>query len=119
VLLSTRRTGQEWYDSASRTIFAAQDRPSRPDMEAWHGMAEAMLQRLTPYWRDADATIAAYERHNAEVRTQVPAKRLVEWQPADGWRPLCTALGLPAPEDPFPVTNTTAQFRQMAGLDPA
>jgi hypothetical protein len=119
VLLSTRRTSDEWYTSASRTIFPAQGLAPRPGWEMWRAMAVTMLERFTPDWRDGEATKAAYERHNAEVRTQVPAERLVDWQPTDGWGPLCRALGLAEPEDPFPVTNTTDQFRRMTGLDPA
>src|SRR5512142_1820150 len=34
VLLSTRRTSEEWYISASRTIFLVQERAPRPGLEA-------------------------------------------------------------------------------------
>jgi hypothetical protein len=115
VLLSTRRTSDEWYTSASRTIFPIQDSAPPPGMEERLAMTHTMFDRLTPDWHDAEATKAAYERHNAEVRAEVPAERLVDWQPADGWGPLCDALGLPEPEDPFPVTNTTEEFQKMIG----
>ncbi|TMK82221.1 MAG: sulfotransferase family protein, partial [Actinobacteria bacterium] len=42
---------------------------------------------------------------------------LLEWQPGDGWAPLCEALGVAVPDDPFPHVNSTAEFRAMAGLD--
>jgi hypothetical protein len=48
---------------------------------------------------------AAYERHNAEVRKTIPESRLVEWQAADGWLPICQALELPVPDVPFPWLN--------------
>jgi hypothetical protein len=118
VLLSTRRSADEWYTSASRTIFPAMY-IDRPGMEPWHAMAAAMLARLTPDWHDADVTKAAYDRHNAAVRAEVPADRLIDWQPEDGWAPLCAALGVPVPAAPFPLTNTSAEFRAMAGLDEA
>jgi hypothetical protein len=51
------------------------------------------------------------------VPAEVPAERLIEWQPGDGWDPICTALGLPVPADPFPHLNTTAEFRSRAGWD--
>jgi hypothetical protein len=117
VLLSTRRTADEWWLSASRTIFQAMD-AMPPEMESWHEMAMAMLRRLTPEWPDEAATKAAYERHNAEVRAETAPSRLFEWQPHDGWGPLCAALGQPVPDEPFPVTNTTAEFRANLGLDP-
>lgn len=48
---------------------------------------------------------AGYERHLARVRAEVPAGRLVEWAPGDGWEPLCAALGVPVPDEPFPHEN--------------
>lgn len=49
--------------------------------------------------------MAAYERHNREVRTSVPKGKLTEWQPGDGWAPICQALGYPAPGVAFPWEN--------------
>ena len=86
-------------------------------MDDWNAMTVDMIARVTPDWHDAEASKAGYERHNAEVRARVPADRLIDWQPPDGWGPLCAALGVPEPDEPFPVTNTTDEFRQMAGLD--
>jgi hypothetical protein len=60
--------------------------------------------------------IDAYERHNAAVRRQVPAKQLLEWTPSDGWEPIGERLSLPVPAFPFPVTNTTKEFRAMLGM---
>jgi hypothetical protein len=116
ILLSSRRTADDWYTSASRTIFPAINRPP-PGMDDWNAMTVDMIARVTPDWHDAEASKAGYERHNAEVRARVPADRLIDWQPPDGWGPLCAALGVPEPDEPFPVTNTTDEFRQMAGLD--
>ena len=63
--------------------------------------------------------MAAYERHNGAVRATVPAARLVEWQPGDGWEPLCSALGAPVPDEPFPQVNSSAEFRGRTGLNGA
>jgi hypothetical protein len=51
------------------------------------------------------------------VRATAPPDRLLEWHPGDGWAPLCTALGVDIPDEPFPHVNSTAEFRAMAGLD--
>jgi hypothetical protein len=66
--------------------------------------------RFTKDWTDKDAALAAYERHNAEVRASVPGGRLVDWQAADGWTPLCQALGVSVPDEPFPHLNTREEF---------
>ena len=41
----------------------------------------------------------------------------IDWQPGDGWEPICAALDVPVPAEPFPHTNTTAEFRAMRGWD--
>lgn len=57
---------------------------------------------LTPDNRDPAAMMAAYERHNEEVRQAIAPERLVEWRPEDGWKPLCDALGVTVPDRDFP-----------------
>jgi hypothetical protein len=78
---------------------------------------ELFRSRFAGDTSDQAAAIAAYERHNEHVRATAPADRLVEWQPGDGWAPLCEALGVAIPDEPFPHVNTTAEFRAMVGLD--
>ena len=111
VVLSTRRDPATWWESASQTIFALDADQLPPEMgecfEMWRAVATA---RFTPKWTDRDEAIAAYERHNAEVRHRAPAGRLVEWKPADGWEPLCAALGMSVPEEPFPHLNKREDF---------
>jgi hypothetical protein len=116
ILLSTRSSTDAWWKSAHETILAV--RPELPPgSEGWVAMSEAMFGRISPDPQDEVATKAGYERHNEAVRAEVPASRLIEWQPADGWGPICEGLGLPVPDEPFPLTNTTAEFRAMTGLD--
>lgn len=119
VLLSVR-DADDWWHSADRTIFAASRRP-RPD-DAAHAaqrdMALAVIgSRFTPRWSEEDPAKDAYRAWNEHVRETVPAERLVEWRPGDGWGPLCAALGVARPDEPFPHANTTDEFRQMVGLD--
>jgi Sulfotransferase domain len=118
VLLSVRDDARTWWRSADRTVFEAMRRPPRPGMEAWYEMVTDLWRtRMAEGWDEAEVAMAAYERHNDAVRATVPADRLVEWRPGDGWEPLCTALGLDVPDEPFPHENTTADFRGFAGFD--
>jgi hypothetical protein len=116
IVLSTRSSADAWYESASNTIFAAMNRMTTENPE-WSHMVDGMLAAFTPDVRDATASKAAYERHNAHVRATAPADRLVDWQPGEGWEPICAALKLPVPDAPFPHVNTTDEFRAMTGLD--
>jgi hypothetical protein len=122
VLLSIRDSPQAWWESMQRTIvptICGEVPAGDPETARRRAMVlEMMGARFTPHWGDPDAAMAAYERHNEEVRSRVPEERLVEWRPSDGWPPICGALGLPVPDEPFPRENTTADFRARQGLTP-
>lgn len=117
VLLSVREP-DSWWASASNTIFqfGTDAPPGQPPV--WSAMSKAMLESFCPEWRDEKAAKAAFVAHNDEVRATIAADRLVEWAPGDGWEPLCRALGVAAPDQPYPHVNTTDEFRQMSGLPP-
>jgi hypothetical protein len=119
VLLSTRDS-DAWYTSASNTIFLGMvDGNMPPEMQSWmQTVKHGLHDRFSDDFENKAAMIAAYEAHNAAVRAEVPADRLVEWTPTDGWGPLCAALDRPVPDEPFPVTNTTKEFREMIGAPP-
>jgi Sulfotransferase domain len=122
VVLSVRDP-DEWWDSFSRTILCVLDRgapPDDPGAVAELAMINDLIgRRFTPKWRDRGGAIEAYEAHNAAVREAIDPSRLVEWRPGDGWGPLCGALRLEVPDEPFPHVNTTTEFRTMTGLDAA
>ena len=106
VLLSTRDP-DAWWRSASATIFPASRRQTGDGRE----MVDAIFaNRFTSALEDRGACIAAFERHNAKVRAAIPRERLIEWQPGDGWAPLCSALGVSVPGETFPHTNSTEEF---------
>ncbi len=117
VLLSVR-DADAWYRSASSTIFVAFD-SLPPELAPWmNTFRQLMRDRFCDQLDDETAMIDAFERHNAAVRSAVPAARLLEWTAADGWDPICDRLGLPVPAEPFPLTNTTDEFRAMTGMPP-
>ena len=115
VLLSVRDP-VEWYKSASNTIFPGmQDGSGNP----WAAsLRRLMAERFSDHFDNPDEMIAAYRRHNDAVRAAVPPAQLLEWAPSDGWEPICARLGVPVPAEPFPLTNTTPEFREMMGMPP-
>ena len=117
VLLSVRDP-EVWYRSASNTIFLSFDRVP-PELKPWmDAVRELLRDRFSDRFDDPTAMMDAFERHNDAVRRGVPAERLLEWTPGDGFEPICERLGLPVPSEPFPVTNTTDEFREMLGMPP-
>lgn len=115
VVLTTRSSAEAWWTSANDTIFFGMADAPVPDPDAepsFEGMWDAITRsRFTTGWREKDSAIAAYERHNAEVRRAAPADRFLDFQVSEGWEPLCAALDLPVPDLPFPHVNTTDEFR--------
>jgi hypothetical protein len=109
IILLSLRDASAWWRSASETIFPA---TAAAPPSAWRAMIDAVFAaRFTSAIDDRDLAVAAFERHNARVRAAVPPHRFLEWQPGDGWKPLCTALGVPVPDEPFPHVNTTQEWR--------
>lgn len=117
ILLSVR-DAESWWTSADRTIFEGAFRRGDIGEDPWRSMAlDLMRVTFTEDFLDEDAAKAAFDRWNDDVRRTAPPDRLVEWRGGDGWEPICAALGIPVPGEPFPHENTTEQFRQRAGLD--
>jgi hypothetical protein len=122
VLLSQRQSAEAWWNSADRTIFTMFNRidiepPDPPEMVSWFDTVRGILARNGVDPADETASKKAYEGHLAAVRAEVRPPRLVEWTTGDGWGPLCGALGVPEPDEPFPHVNTTEEFRALFGLD--
>lgn len=115
VLLSVRDP-DEWYRSAMNTIFLTFDNMPA-EVAPWMDEVRKLLRdQFSDRVDDPTAMIDAYTRHNDAVRAEVPAGRLLEWSLGDGWDPICERLGVPVPADPFPVTNSTDEFREMVGI---
>ncbi|MEM1435617.1 MAG: sulfotransferase family protein [Pseudomonadota bacterium] len=114
VILSTRDSAA-WYRSVMSTIYPfscagrdsddpARQAGARMAFEViWNGVFDGRMD-------DQDHVIAVYEAHNAAVRAEVPAAQLLEYQPGQGWDPLCQFLKCPVPETPYPSTNSTEEF---------
>ena len=117
VILSVRDP-EAWYASASNTIFQVFD-GAPPGMAPWLETVRQMLtDRFCADLNDKDSMVAAFVRHNAEVRAGIDPGRLLEWTPSDGWEPICARLGLEVPGEPFPRTNDTNQWRADLGMPP-
>ena len=117
-VILTERDEAAWLRSFSQTI-----RPTLqagpPEPPGWAEMARKVIHEgvFGGASDDDEACLAAYRRQSAQVRAEVPADRLLVFDPADGWGPLCDFLGIDAPQAEFPHANTTADFRRTVGLD--
>jgi hypothetical protein len=114
VILSLRDP-EKWWKSASDTIFqvTGQSREGlSPVRLAWLDMIDEIYKTLYPMGNtNAESAKAAFKAHIDRVKSVIPAARLLVWDVSEGWDPICAALGLPVPDEPFPATNSTAEFK--------
>jgi hypothetical protein len=113
-VILTVRDPDKWYESAEKTIYAAANagrESGRMDPDVI-GMVDATVWDGTFDGRFADreATIKRFLEHNAQVQREIPAERLLVFEVAQGWEPLCEFLGVPVPETPFPRLNDSVAF---------
>lgn len=73
----------------------------------WQGKGTFVGEHEEP-----EQLMAAMERHNEEVKANVPADRLLVWDVTQGWEPLCEFMELPVPSEPFPNVNDSKVFVQ-------
>ena len=122
VLLSLREADR-WYESVMATIFSPShqqqmgaspigpilrklaSRPSRPG-----GTPSPIANQGLP---SREQMLAGFEAHNAAVIAAVPPERLLIYQVAEGWAPLCRFLGVDTPGTPFPRVNSSEEFHSV------
>jgi hypothetical protein len=77
-------------------------------------MAEEIIVNQTFGGRldDREHALAVYRRHEQAVRDTIAPGRLLAYEVSQGWAPLCAFLEVPVPDQPFPRTNTSEEFRE-------
>ena len=106
----TVRDPDAWFRSTQATIFAERGGPDAHADPFAAMIKSVVFSQLGDARHDRDKAVAFFERHNAEVKRTIPAERLLVYETAHGWAPLCAFLGVPVPDAPFPKTNTTEEF---------
>jgi hypothetical protein len=130
-VIHTERPEDEWWASFNGTIgkfFALMDTlPLPPEFAEIFGTMKAGLfgpttagipPRAFADVTDRDSAIAAYRANNARVRELIPADRLLVFNVAEGWDPLCRFLDVPLPDTPFPKTHAREEFWAHFGGEP-
>lgn len=113
VVLSVRDPVR-WHESTRNTIFSP-DMMKRaaeaPPDENRAGMMKKILgDTFGGRFADREHAIAVFNDHIAAVKDAIPSDRLLVFEVADGWEPLCAFLGADVPDEPFPRTNSTDEF---------
>ncbi len=116
VLLSVR-PADKWIKSVHSTIYPAMlDRSDRIPVatRARRDMAYEIIGEQTFGGRmgDAEHAMAVFRAHTDEVRATIAPERLLVYDVAEGWEPLCEFLGVAVPDGPFPRINSSEEFRE-------
>jgi Sulfotransferase domain len=122
-VILTERDPDSWYESVARTIYpmfgsrtdprAARARAAVPGLDVMTDFTRLLIWD-GPFFggrfEDRDHAIAVFEAHNAAVRAEVPAERLLVCEAGVGWPTLCGFLDLPVPDEPYPHLNDPDGF---------
>ena len=106
-IISSVRDPESWFRSTQATIFRDGLRSSPPSIR------KIVSDAVGTDVHDRAACIAAFERHNAAVRAEVPPGKLLVFEAGQGWEPLCAFLGVPVPDAPYPRVNSTEDFQKL------
>jgi len=115
------RDPEAWYRSAIETIY-----PVSYVIPNWVGLLSTSVRNLKKanmraIWQgtfdgrfeDKDYTVQVFRDHVEEVQRIIPPERLLLHEAKSGWEPLCTFLGKPIPDTPYPRANESAKAKRV------
>src|SRR3569623_1116048 len=127
----TIRDSQSWFKSCKSTIFRVS--PTSPHsslgirivatlglptkhfkpmlIAIWHSFLYNSKTQQDD-WSE-EFCIEKFNEHNARVRNECPADKLLVFEAKQGWEPLCKFLNVPIPDVPYPHENDTASFQRI------
>ncbi|MDQ2873623.1 MAG: sulfotransferase family protein [Actinomycetota bacterium] len=122
-VILTVRGPQSWYDSVFDSIYqvhlhgrdntAATAAPVNLDVQLIAEMTNTIIWQglFGGRFSDREHAIGIFQRSNAEVREAIDPARLLVFDVAAGWAPLCEFLSVPVPEGrSFPHANDRAEY---------
>ncbi len=117
-IILSLRDPDKWFDSVSTTIFSPASRSRMlggPMEEFFMGN---IFRSFIDHVDDRAYMTAWFRRWNEAVIAEAPPERLLVFEAAQGWEPLCAFLGLPVPVAPYPRVNTREEMQaRMASGD--
>mgnify|MGYP001825986741 FL=1 len=123
-VLHTRRPEASWVKSFSRTIgklmYTYQTMELPPHIKDMMDATSHLITTETFKTRldDQEGLLAAYRQWTEDVMAAIPQERLLVFDVAEGWEPLCAFLDVPVPDTPFPHQNVRADFWDRLGGEP-
>ncbi|RDL38627.1 uncharacterized protein BP5553_02967 [Venustampulla echinocandica] len=124
VILSTRKNASVWLESFLgmgpdlRSPLFRFTTYWLPGVWTTSNLHEAWLRQCNERWGIPKPCTELYHAHNGWVRTIVPEDRLLEFQPAMGWNPLCKFLKKDRSSitGPFPRLNPRQYLKGLKDM---
>ena len=115
-VILTVRPAEDWFRSFSATIGPEVLAP--PKTPGPLGLARRLMQREIIARQvfgdrplDRAHAVAVFRDHIGQVQRRIAPERLLVFDVATGWGPLCALLGVGNPAHPFPRTNSVREFQ--------
>jgi hypothetical protein len=109
-VLHSVRDPESWFESTQATVFGPKSLAANPPPPA-KPFFDMLVKRIGgKSLQDRDFMLDRFKRHTEEVTAAIPAQRLLVFDAAQGWAPLCAFLGVPVPATPYPRVNVREQM---------
>jgi hypothetical protein len=124
-IVHSQREPEAWWASFSATIGKLmteyQSLDGAPHTRAMRAVVAEIVGQRTfgGRWTEKEVALAAYHARRVEVQAAIPADRLLVYDVAQGWAPLCAFLHVPVPDQPFPRRNDSGDFWQNVAANSA
>ncbi|MDA1098646.1 MAG: sulfotransferase family protein [Proteobacteria bacterium] len=123
-VILTVRDEAAWWNSINNTILhnmRRSDPITDPDRLRMRRMSRDLIvgRVFGGILDDRAHALAVYRQNIKDVTETLPKDRLLVFDVAQGWPPLCAFLNLPIPDTPFPRTNSTSEFQERAAANRA
>ncbi|KAI8066490.1 P-loop containing nucleoside triphosphate hydrolase protein [Gongronella butleri] len=125
-VILTVRSPESWYKSMCNTIFKLYHKRLDENYayEGHMGSVSKMLVDIAldgalldhDRMSDEKYICSLFQKHVDEVIRTIPADRLLVLELGSGWEPLCSFLGKPVPDKPYPRTNSSDEFQTTRKL---
>jgi len=112
VLLSVR-DANSWFESTNATIMAPRFNAFVEPSPFGELLRRTIWDTLDGRMGDRDFMVSYFERRNEEIRAAISSERLLVYEVAQGWQPLCDFLEVPVPATPFPRINTREETKEL------
>lgn len=120
-VILTIRSPESWYESIKNALQYSFQKPR--DVESGCRM-EMFLKMCTvipfdgiladpKYFEDKEKLMKLFNDHNEEVKRVIPASHLYIMELGSGWEGLCKFLDKDIPNEPYPRTNSTKEFKEL------